>query len=166
MPADRGVRASFRDPAPAAAAIRALRARGFAVRAVMPAPFPEVLAAIGRPRSRIDRIALAGALAGVAGGALLTAATSRAWPLVTGGMPIVSVPPFAVVCFETTLLAGALATLAALAWGSWRGRRPVPDPDPADAGEDRIAVLAAGGDGEEAERILRARGGEGVRRVA
>lgn len=158
------VLATFREPAAAATAIRALRARGFAVRAAMPAPYPEVLAAAGQPRSGVDRAALGGALAGAAVGAAVTAATSLAWPLHTGGMPIVTVPPFAVVSFETTVLFGALAILGALVAGAWRGRAPV-----LPAGEalgDRIAVRADGGDPAEAERILRGGGGEEVRRVA
>jgi len=158
------VLATFREPGPAAAAIRALRARGFSVRAAMPAPYPEVVAAAGRPRSGVDRAALLGALAGVAVGAAVTSATSLAWPLRTGGMPAVSVPPFAIVSFETTVLFGSLAILGALVAGAWRGRAPILPAG--EALDDRIAVLAAGADGAEAERILRAGGGEEVRRVA
>jgi hypothetical protein len=165
MPAEAGVLATFREPEAAAEAIRALRARGFRVRAAMPAPFPEVVQAIGRPRSAIDRIALCGALVGLACGTLLTVATSLAWPLFTGGMPIVSVPPFAIVIFETTVLAGSLATLAALLVAGWRGGGPRTFPDAHALDADRIGVFAAGGDGAEAERILRAGGADGVRHV-
>ena len=165
MPADPGVLATFREPGAAAAAIRALRARGFRVRAAMPAPFPEVLQAIGKPRSAIDRVALTGALVGLACGTLLAVATSLAWPLATGGMPIVSAPPFAVVAFETAVLAGSLANLAAVLVAGWRGGRPRIFPDGEALDEGRIGVFAAGGDGAEAERILRVGGADGVRHV-
>ncbi len=118
MPADVGVRATFVAPGAAAAAIRALRAAGLDVRVAMPAPFPEVVAAIGRPRSAIDFITLPGALVGLLCGIALTVLTSLAWPLVTGGKPIVSIPPFVIVIFEVTVLVGSLTNLAAVAVGS------------------------------------------------
>jgi hypothetical protein len=160
------VAGTFADPAAAAAAIRALRAAGLEVRASMAAPFPEVLAALGGEGSRVGRAAAAGALAGAALGALLTVGGSLSWPIATGGKPIVSLPPFAVVVFEVAILAGSLATLAALAAGCWRGRAPRGLPPAATPGGDRIGVLAEGGDAGGAESILRARGAEEVRRVA
>jgi hypothetical protein len=159
-----GVLGAFHDPGRAAAAARALRRGGFEVRAAMPAPFADVLEAIGRPPGAIDLAALTGALAGIAGGALLTAATSLAWPMVTGGKPIVSVPPFAIVAFELGILAAALAAIAALAAGAWRGRAAGSFPDRA-LDPDRIDLLATGADVAGAERILRAGGAVEVRRV-
>jgi hypothetical protein len=160
------VAATFADPAAAAAAIRALREAGLEVRASLPAPFPEVMAALGGEGSRAGRAAAAGALAGAGLGALLTAGTSLAWPIATGGKPIVSLPAFAIVVFEVAVLIGSLATLAALAAGCWRGRAPRGLPPAAGPGGDRIGVLAHGGDPEGAEAILRASGAEEVHRVA
>jgi hypothetical protein len=160
--ADRGVLGTFGAAAEAARAVRALRAAGVAdVRVAMPAAFPEVVEALGRPRSRLGLVTLPGALAGLLAGIALTVGTSVAWPLVTGGKPIVSVPPFVIVIFEATVLVGSLTNLVAVYVGGWRGRGFPVAPD---ATGDSIGVFAAGGD-DRAERILRDGGAEEVRRV-
>ena len=166
MPAERGVLGSFAEPRRAAAAILALRERGFQVRAAMPAAFPEVLTAIGKPRSPIDFITLPGALLGIAFGVLLTVGASLAWPLVTGGKPIVSWPPFVIVTFEVAVLVGSLVNLVAVSVGSRLGGRPSAFPPSATFGAHRIGVFASGDDDDVAERLLRAAGAEEVSRVA
>ena len=161
---ERGAIGTFAEPADAARAIRRLRERGFALRASMPAPFPEVVAALGRPRSPIQYVTFPGALVGTLFGIALTAGTSLAWPLVTGGKPIVSVPPFVIVIFELTVLIGSLTNLAAVAVGTWVGGRPEAFPDvPVDA--ERIALWATSSDPGAAERALREVGAEEGRRV-
>lgn len=162
--AERGVLGAFAEPAAAARAIRALRGLGFSVRAAMPAAFPEVVAALGRPRSRIDFITLPGALVGIGLGAALTIGTSVAWPLVTGGKPIVSVPPFVIVIFEISVLVGSLTNLVAVSVGSWLGARPAAFPRVSFDAE-RIGVFAEGGDLQAGERVLLAEGAEEVRRA-
>jgi hypothetical protein len=166
MPAEAGTLASFAEPAAAARAVRALRAGGFAdVRVAMPAPFPEVVAAIGKPRSPIDFVTFPGALVGLLCGIALTVGTSLAWPLVTGGKPIVSIPPFVIVIFEVTVLIGSLTNLLAVSAGSWHGGRARAFPAHATFSADRIGVYAAGGDAALAERLLRESGAEEVDRV-
>jgi molybdopterin-containing oxidoreductase family membrane subunit len=162
MPADPGVVGTFATPADAARAVRALLDAGVRdVRAAMPTPFPELVVALGRPRSRLGLATFPGAIAGLLAGVALTVGTSVAWPLVTGGKPIVSIPPFVIVIFEVTVLIGSLTNLVAVIVGSTRGRR---FPAIARTTGDRIGVFAAG-EGERAERILRERGAEEVRRV-
>ena len=169
MPPERGVFASFSDPAAATRAAIALRSSGCRdVRAVMPAPFPELEQALARPRSRLGWFTFGGAVLGLLAGFALTAGTSLARPLVTGGKPIVSLPPFAIVIFELTVLVGALVNLAALVAGAWRGgrRRPVPRLLAQDRfSRDRIGLFAVGGDPMTSERILRESGAEEVRHV-
>jgi hypothetical protein len=155
MPTERGALGTFADAADAARAVRALRAAGFRVDAAMPAPFPELIDALGRPRSRIDFITLPGALVGLLLGALLTVGTSLAWPLVTGGKPIVSVPPFVIVIFEVTVLVGSLTNLVAVVVGGRTGARRQSAVIRPRAVQDRIAVLARGADLAAAARILR-----------
>ncbi len=162
---ERGVLATFAEPAPAARAVTRLRERGFTVRAATPAPFPALVAALGRPRSPIQYVTFPGALVGLLLGVLLTAGTSLAWPLVTGGKPIVSVPPFVIVIFELTVLVGSLTNLAAVAIGTWVGGRARAFPTDVAFDRQRIALFAAGGDPEAAERTLRELGAEEVRRV-
>jgi molybdopterin-containing oxidoreductase family membrane subunit len=130
----------------------------------MPAAFPDVVAALGRPRSPIQWVTFPGALVGLLLGIALTAGTSLAWPLVTGGKPIVSVPPFVIVIFELTVLVGSLTNLAAVAYGTRVGARPRAFPAvPFD--QELIALFAVGGDPEGAERLLQDEGAGEVRRV-
>jgi hypothetical protein len=161
MPAD--VIGTFAEPGQAAAAIRVLRRSGFTVRAAMPAPYPEVVLALGRPASAMNLVTLPMALVGLCAGAALVAGTALDWPLVTGDQPIVPFPPLVIIGFEVAVLFGALATLGSLAAGIRRGSGAEAFP----AGErfdgDRIGVAASGGDPGEAERLLRSGGAEEVR---
>ncbi len=164
MPAEPGILAVFDDPARAARAIRELRARGIReLDAAMPAPFPEVVAALEKPRSTIDYATLPGALLGLVCGVLLTWLTSLAWPLVTGGKPIVAVPQFLVIFFEMTVLIGALTNLVAVSIRSFAGGLGG-FPHGLSFNADQIAVFAAGG-GSEAERVVREAGAVEVRHV-
>jgi hypothetical protein len=161
---EKGALGSFPEPADAARAVRGLRERGFTVRAAMPAPFPDVVAALGRPRSPIQYVTFPGALVGLLCGIALTVGTSLAWSLVTGGKPIVSWPAFVVVIFELTVLVGSLTNLVAVSVGTWFGGRGSSFPlQPIDSEQ---IVLFARGDVDRAERALRELGAEGVRRVA
>lgn len=167
MQPEPGVLAVFAEPSQAAAAVHALRDRGFRdVRAMMPAPFPEVMAALGEPTSRVGGGVLVGTLVGLVGGLALCIFTSLAWPLVTGGKPIVSLPAFAVIGFEAAVLVGGTLTHAMLAYttvtGRWRRRMPVTDPR---FTADRIGIFVAG-DAADLEPLLRTTQAEEVRRVA
>ena len=49
------------------------------------------------------------------------------WPLIVGGKPIASIPPYVVIGFELTILMGALSTVAAVALFSvLMGKRGAP----------------------------------------
>jgi hypothetical protein len=162
MAGERATAGRFGAPGEAAQAIRALRAAGFGdVRALMPAPYPEVVAALGRRRSRLGAASLSGAAAGLAAGAALTVGTSLDWPITVGGKPVVSVPPFVVICFELTILAGALATVTALLVAGFRGRARAAS---ALAGppEGGVVVIVAGGDRALAARTLSGNGAHEV----
>ncbi len=166
MPVEPGVLGTFDEPGAAARAVRALKASGFSdVRAAMPAPFPEVVAALGKPRSAIDFVTLPGALVGLLCGIGLTVGTSLAWPLVTGGKPIVSIPPFVIVIFELTVLVGSLTNLAAVSLGTWRGGQRRFFPAQAKFNADCVGVFATGADPLVAERILHESGAQEVSRV-
>jgi len=60
------------------------------------------------------RLAPLGALVGLTASYLLTTGTERAWPLNTGGMPIVAWWPNLIVIFELTMLGAILTTVVAL----------------------------------------------------
>jgi hypothetical protein len=165
MPGERGVLAAFGDPGRAARAIETLRQNGIRdLHAAMPAPFPEVVRALGRPRSAIDTFTLSGALLGLVCGVLLTVLTALDWPLVVGGKPIVAPAAFVVIFFELTVLVGAITNLVAVSLSSFFGRGAARFPEGVEYNADRVGVFAAGG-GDEAERVFRACGADEVRRV-
>jgi hypothetical protein len=162
---DRDVIAVFDDPERATAAVKALHDAGFAdVRARMPAPFPELLEALG-PESNLGWGTFAGGLLGVSAGFALTIGTSLAWPLVVGGKEIASVPPYVVIALECTILLGAFATLTELVLRLARARRSDRAPVDVRFSSDRIGILVRGGNAAKAESILRQSGAEEVEHV-
>ena len=166
MRTEPGILATFDEPAAAARAIRVLRERGIRdLHAGLRAPFPEVVAALAKPRSAIDYATLPGALLGLVLGVLFPVLTSLSWPLVTGGKQIVSVPAFVVIIFEMTVLFGSVANLIAVTVRSFLGGGTGAFPRGERFNADRIGLFAAGG-GEEAERVCREAGAREVRRVA
>jgi len=98
-------------------AINALRGRGLSDFSVYtPIPVDEIEEAVdhGKPVSRVRLFTLIGGLTGTATGFFLTIWSSLKWNLVTGGKPIVSIPPFVIIAFELTILFGGLCTLLGL----------------------------------------------------
>ncbi|MFI5166749.1 MAG: quinol:electron acceptor oxidoreductase subunit ActD [Thermoanaerobaculales bacterium] len=156
----------FSEVEDAARALRELREAGHAdLRTASPAPYPALVEALGRPRSRLDAITLSAAGLGTLAGFALCVGTSLAWPLMTGGKPIVSIPPFVIIAFELAVLIGAGVNLIAVAIAAARGRRRRRMPHDERFSHDRIGVFVAGG-AIAAEAILRRCGAEEVRHVA
>ena len=85
--------------------------RGFDVVAPLPRHEIEDILYEGTP-SPVRWWTLIGALTGITSGLLITALTHADWPMLNpGGKPTVSLPPFAIIMFECTILGGALFTL-------------------------------------------------------
>jgi hypothetical protein len=99
-------------------AIRELRARGVrSIATYSPLPlddFEEALTGHGLPRSPVRLFTLVGALTGMASGFALTIWTALKWNLITGGKPVVSIPPFVPIAYELTILLGGLCTVLGL----------------------------------------------------
>ena len=150
------------------AAVRELKARGVSqVTVYSPVPRHELDDVLARPESPVRRFTLLGGLSGVAFGFFYAIATSLDWPLIVGGKPIVSLPPFVVIGFETTILLGALATVLGMFLNAGLprlGRAPGYDPRFSD---DRFGVVAFGGPAllATAREVLGASGAEEVRDV-
>ena len=161
-----GVLAVFSDPAAAGRAVRAAHAAGHAdVRAAMPAPFPEVLQAMERPRSALGAVTLCGAAAGMLGGFALTIGTSLALPLSVGGKAVVSIPPFLVIVFELTVLGGGLGNFLGMLGAAFLARRKSRMPADPRFLRDRIGVFLPGA-AASMHALLRAAGADEVRDVA
>lgn len=95
--------------------LRALVAGGTdpsAIRVFTPYEVPEVDAILGHRPDRIRFFALFGALAGFGGGLALTIYSVVSWPIVVGGKPIVSLPPFLLIGYLLTILLGSLGAFA------------------------------------------------------
>jgi hypothetical protein len=82
------------------------------IRVITPFGVPEVEEILPRGRSKVRFFALVGAASGTVAGFAFTILTSLSWPLIVGGKPIVSIPPFIIIAFALTILFGALATFA------------------------------------------------------
>jgi hypothetical protein len=142
-------------------AIRGLREKGFEEITAY-APFPEHLIeeALGYGKSPVRLFTLVGGLTGAATGFALPVFTSLDWPLVVGGKPILSIPAYVVISFETAILFGALATVIGVLWHM---RIPdlrsdvVYDPE-FTAGRFGVYVTAPADRLPEARRILEANG--------
>jgi Protein of unknown function (DUF3341) len=102
------------DEAPkAAAAASAIRATRLGdVTTYAPAPNHEIDAALGPGVSPVRVFTLLGGILGCVLGFALPIYTALDWPLITGGKPIVSIPPFVVIAFELTILLAALSAIA------------------------------------------------------
>ncbi len=168
MSAGPGVVAVFGQLDATVATIGALKQRGFAnYRVYTPVPRPELADALAQKTSPVRLFTLFGALCGTCFGFFYAIATSLDWPLITGGKPIISWPPFIVIGFETTILLGALITVAGmflLAGLPRLGRAPGYDPRFSD---DKFGVVAFGGPAQlaEAREIFTTNGAEEIKDV-
>jgi hypothetical protein len=158
------VYALYESPIAAQRAVNGLRAAGVPERDIMvisSEPFEEYEFSQRDKASPLFSIASGGGLIGFLSGYWLTSMTEKAWPLNTGGMPIVAMWPNLIVIFELTMLGAILATVIALliAAGLPR-RRPdlydtavsdgsilvgIDQPPPASVDAIKGALAAAGG---------------------
>ena len=149
-------------------AINELRAQGFSDFTVYsPVPVEEIEAVVeeGRPVSPVRLFTLIGGLTGTLTGFGLTIWSSLKWGLVTGGKPVVSIPPFVIIAFELTILLGGLCTLLGLlVLGRLPQLRPSASYDPRFS-VDRfgIAVRCPDGMAEAVRQCLLGAGAQEVR---
>ena len=105
----------FDTPGPVAEAAKRLKGRGFQdLEIYAPAAFPELDDAILEKPSGVRIWTLVGGLLGVTSGYALAIWMSLDWPIVVGGKPFASIPPYTIIGFELTILFGGLATLLGL----------------------------------------------------
>lgn len=149
-------------------AIRELRAQGFTDFTVYsPVPVEEIEAVLeeNRPVSPVRLFTLIGGLTGTITGFGLTIWSALKWGLVTGGKPVVSIPPFVIIAFELTILLGGLSTLLALlVLGKLPALRRSPTYDPRFTVDHfGIAVFCAADRNPAASRCLSQAGADEVR---
>jgi hypothetical protein len=82
------------------------------------APYPEGAFGERPEKHRLYVFPFLGALVGLTIGILLTSMTQMAYPLVQGGKPILSLPPMAVVTYESTMLSAIIFTIIGVVFES------------------------------------------------
>jgi len=159
----------FDTPSGVAEAVRRLKGRGFGkLEVYAPAPFGEIEEAVDPRPSKVRIFTLVGGLTGLATGYALTIWMSLNWPIVIGGKPFASIPPYTVIAFELTILFGGIFTLLGLLAV---GRLPTLKLDPSysarfSAEEFGLAVEVSDRDVAEVEGLLRAHAAKEVTLVA
>ena len=120
------VYALFPTPDAAQRAVNKLRSSGVANRDIVvisSEPYEEYEFSHRDKHTWMFWIAGAGGVLGFLFGTFLTSFTERAWPIPTGGMPIVAWWPNIVVMFELTFLGAILSAVATLVVSAGLGRR-------------------------------------------
>ena len=92
-------------------------------------PYPDGAFGEKTPVHHIYVFPLIGALMGLTVAILLTAGTQIAYPMVTGGKPILGFPPMTIIAYEGTLLGAVIFTILGIIFES---RLPRPRLDPYD----------------------------------
>jgi len=81
-------------------------------------PYPEGAFGERHESHRLYIFPFVGALIGLTVGIMLTSMTQLAYPLVQGGKPILSMPPMAVVTYESTMLTAIVFTIIGIIFES------------------------------------------------
>jgi Alternative complex III, ActD subunit len=163
-----GVLAAFQHIDAACDAITALRAEGrkdFTVYSA--APNHEIEHALGVENSPVRVFTLVGGVTGVLAGLGMTFWMSLDWPLLVGGKPIATVPPYVVFMFELMVLLGALSTVTGIVILSLTKPTTGLAYDPSFS-DDRIGIFVPCGTGDapRLERMFRDAGSVEVRHAA
>ncbi len=111
----------FRDAESAATAGDGLKAAGVPETDydfLTDSPYPEGALGEREEKHRLYLYPFIGALLGLSSGIMITAMTQVAYPLMTGGKPILSLPPMAIVCYEGTMLGAILFTVIGIVFES------------------------------------------------
>jgi molybdopterin-containing oxidoreductase family membrane subunit len=82
------------------------------------APYPEGAFGEREEKHKLYVYPFIGALLGLTSALLLTTMTQVAYPMVTGGKPIISLPPMAVISYEGTMLGAILFTVLGIIFES------------------------------------------------
>jgi hypothetical protein len=152
----------FREPEQVAQAMDALRAAGFASRdlkILTDTPYPDGAFGEEPEKHRLYVFPFIGAACGLSMGLLLTIGTQLAYPIVTGGKPLLSVPPMINIMYEGTMLGAIMFTVAGIVFES---RLPYLTGTPYDEriSEGYLGLLITRTEGRlpDAERVLREAG--------
>ena len=119
--AKKGVLGLYTEEDSAADALDNLRDAGFEegeYELLTGTPYPEGTFGEAEPEHHLFRWPLIGAACGFTGGLIITAGTQMAYPLITGGKPILSIPPMAIIMYEGTMLGAIIFTIIGIIFES------------------------------------------------
>ena len=111
----------FQQPEPAADAMDGLKEAGFELGTfdvLTGTPYPEGAFGEHVPQHRLFRFPAFGAIIGFTLSVFLTSVTQLAYPMVTGGKPILSIFAMLIIMYEMTMLAGVIATVVGIIFES------------------------------------------------
>ena len=149
----------FRDADEVARAVESLRSAGIAgddVEILTDSPYPEGAFGEDRHRHRLYVFPFVGAACGLAVGLMLTVSTQISYPMVTGGKPVLSIPPMINVMYEGTMLGAILFTIIGIIFESRLPNLGAAPYDPRiSEGYLGVLVRRTGGRVNAAERALR-----------
>jgi len=121
-----GILAEYDRVGAAIAGIERLRAMGHEdLEVFSPIPYEGLEEAMGIVSSPVRRWALIGGITGFVTAYALTALTSLAYPLITQGKPIVSLPAYFIIMFELTILFTGLFGFAGVLYHTRKTRRRI-----------------------------------------
>ncbi len=126
-------------------------------------PYPEGAFGEAEPQHRVYVWPFIGAIMGFTAALLFTAGTQISYPLVTGGKPILSIPPMTIFLYEGTMLGALIFTVLGVLFESrLKGKTGLYDPR---ITEGYVGVFVSCPDehAPQAERVLREAGAEDVR---
>ncbi|HET9439909.1 MAG TPA: DUF3341 domain-containing protein [Longimicrobiales bacterium] len=162
---EEGVLGVFAEIDAAVEAVERLKAAGLHhIVTFSPMPSHDLEHALHPPASPVRMFTLIGGLTGAATGFALPTLTSLDWPLVTGGKPIISIPPMVIIAFELMILFAALSTVAGLFINARLPRaRSQVIYDPSFSAGNFGVFVSANGKGAQARDIMMQSGATSVR---
>ena len=127
-------------------------------------PYPEGAFGEHEPQHRLYVWPFVGAICGFTLALLFTAGTQISYPLVTGGKPILSVPPMTVIMYEGTMLGALIFTVLGVLFESRLPKRKVGLYD-ARITEGYVGILVSCPEDRvsRAEKLMKDAGAEDVR---
>ena len=158
---------SFADETRCAQAIEELRAAKVGdFNTFSPIPSHKIEHAIGKSKSPVRWIVLTGGISGILTGLAITIGTTYEWRLNAGGKPLLSWPPFIIICFELMVLLGGIFGFTGVLGLSGIPATEIARGYDGRFGEDRfgIVVLCEEQEAARVESILKESGAEEVAR--
>ena len=168
--AQRSLIGLFTDEDVVADALDGLKAEGYATteyEVLTGTPYPEGTFGEAEPVHKLFRWPLVGAACGFIIGLILTTGTQIAYPLVTGGKPILGIPPMAIIMYEGTMLGAIIFTVIGVIFESRLPRMFMGAYDTRiTEGYIGVTVMTDESRLDKAEEVLKQAGAEEVNRAA